>query len=109
MSLDVDAIAGEMLGAVKGVVKKQWPATRVYFESEAKAYAARLAEIARLVADGSIDEKRARQHLAFQNESWQTTLLAVDGLNRLLVEEALNAATKVIRDTVNTAAGFALL
>jgi len=109
MSLNLDEIASDMISAAKGVVDEKWPATREYFESESKMYAQRLASIAKMYADGIISQKRAKVHVALQNEAWETTLLAVNGLSQLLIEEALNAAIKVIRKTVNTALGFALL
>lgn len=109
MSLDADAIVKQMLEAAQGVVTDKWPATRSYFETESKAFAARLATIVQLRAAGAISEERAKQHVAFQKNSWETVLLTVEGLNQLLVEQALNAAIKVIRDAVNKAIGFALL
>jgi len=109
MSLDVDVIAKDMIAAAKGVVDQKWPATREYFESESKMYAQRLASVAKMYADGIISEKRAKEHIALQNEAWETTLLAVNGLSQILIEQALNAAIKVIRDAVNKAIGFALL
>jgi Asp-tRNA(Asn)/Glu-tRNA(Gln) amidotransferase B subunit len=109
MSFDVDKIAQNMISAAKGVVDEKWPATREYFESESKMYAQRLASVAKMYANGIISEKRAKEHIALQNEAWETTLLAINGLSQILVEEALNAAIKVIRDAVNKAIGFALL
>lgn len=109
MKLDIDAISKQMIEAAKGVVKDKWPVTKSYFESESKAYAARLATIVKLRKEGLISEERAKQHVAFQTNAWETVLLSVEGLNQLLVEEALNAATKAIRDVVNKAIGFALL
>ena len=109
MSIDIEEIGKQMIEAAKGVVNDKWPATKSYFEAESKAYAARLATIVQLRTDGLISEERAKQHVAFQNNSWETVLLAVEGLNQLIVEQALNAAIKVIRDTVNKAIGFELL
>lgn len=109
MSLDIDVIAKDMITAAKGVVDQKWPATREYFESESKMYAQRLASVAKMYADGIISEKRAKEHIALQNEAWETTLLAVNGLSQILIEQALNAAIKVIRDAVNKSIGFALL
>jgi hypothetical protein len=109
MKLDIDAISKQMIEAAKGVVKDKWPATKSYFESESKAYAARLATIVKLRKEGLISEERARQHVIFQTNAWETVLLSVEGLNQLLVEQALNAATLAIRDAVNKAIGFALL
>ena len=109
MSLDIDAIVKQMLEAAKGVVTDKWPTTRSYFESESKAFAARLATIVQLRASGSISDARAKQLVEFQKNAWETVLITVEGLNQLLVEEALNAALAVIRGAVNTAIGFALL
>ncbi len=109
MSLDVSAIAVTMLAAAKGVVGETWPATQTYFESETKIFAERFASIAKLRADGLITEFRAKRHIRFQKESWETMLLAVAGLNQIMVEEALNAALAAVSDVVNAAMGFALL
>lgn len=109
MSLDADVIAQNMIAAAKDVVDQKWPATRQYFESESKMYAQRLESVAKMYTDGIISEKRAKEHIVLQNEAWETTLLAVNGLSQVLIEEALNAALKVIRDAVNKAIGFSLL
>lgn len=109
MSLDADAIAKDMISAARGVVDQKWPATREYFESESKMYAQRLASVAKMYADGIISEKRAKEHIVLQSEVWETTLLAVNGLSQILIEQALNAAIDVIRDAVNTATGSVLL
>lgn len=109
MTIDTSAIAKDMISAAKGVVDQSWPATREYFESESKMYAQRLASIAKMYDDGIISEKRAKEHVTMQNEAWETTLLAVNGLSQILIEQALNAAIKVIRDAVNKSVGFVLL
>lgn len=109
MSLDMNALFNSMLAAAEGVVKDKWPTTRQYFESETRMLAERLASIEKMRLAGTISESRAKLHLEFQKESYETVLLAVEGLNQLLIEEALNAALAVVKDTVNTALGFALL
>lgn len=109
MKLDVSAITVTMLAAAKGVVGETWPATQTYFESEARIFAERFASIANLRAQGLITEFRAKRHVEFQKEAWETVLLAVAGLNQIMVEEALNAALAAVTDVVNAAVGFALL
>lgn len=109
MTLNAEAIGKQMINAAKGVVGDKWPATKDYFESESKIFATRLAMIVKMRNANLISEDRARQHVAFQTTAWETVLLAVDGLSQLLVEQALNAAIKVVRDAVNTAIGFVLL
>ena len=109
MSIDVSDVAAKMLAAAKGVVGENWPATQKYFESETKIFAERFASIAKLRAEGAISKERAKSHIAFQKEAWETVLLTVAGLNQLLVEEALNAALKAVKKIVNTAVGFVLV
>jgi hypothetical protein len=109
MSIDTSEVIEKMLSAAKGVFDERWPETREYAESEVKIFAERLATIAKLRAAGAISEKRARRHIEFQKEAWETVLLAVIGLNQLLIEEALNAALDAVKDIINTAVGFVLL
>ena len=109
MSIDVSCIAEKMLAAAKEVVGKNWPTTQKYFESETKIFAERFLSIATLHAEGAISEERAKSHVEFQKEAWETVLLAVVGLNQLMVEEALNAALKAVKEIVNKAVGFVLL
>jgi hypothetical protein len=109
MSLDTKALIDSMTGAAKGVFKDKWPKIQEYAESEIKMFAERFATIAKLRAAGTISEKRARSHVEFQKEAWETVLLSIEGLNQLMVEEALNAALDAVKDVVNTAVGFVLL
>jgi hypothetical protein len=109
MSLDVESLVQDMLGAAEGVVKDKWPATRQYFESETKMLAERLASIEKMRLAGTISEARAKLHLDFQKEAYETVLLSVEGLNQLLIETALNAALDAVKKAVNTAVGFILL
>ena len=39
----------------------------------------------------------------------QTVLLTIEGLGIVAVQNAINAALSVVKDTVNTAIGFTLL
>lgn len=109
MSLDASDVSRKMLDAAKKVVGNKWPTTKKYIESEARMFAERFASIAQLRADGVISEERAKSHVEFQKTSWETVLLAVEGLNQLMVEQALNAALKAVQKIVNRAVGFALL
>lgn len=108
-SINVNDLGAKMLTAAEGVLTAKWAKVRPYVESETRILAERLASIARLRAAGSISEERAKDLVAFQKEAFETVLLAVEGLTQLAVEEALNAALKAVRDTVNTAIGFALI
>lgn len=109
MPLDTGEVVEKMLEAAQGVFNDKWPQTKDYVESEAKIFAERFANIARLRQENKITERRAKLHIEFQKEAWETVLLSVEGLSQLLVEQALNAALDAVKDVVNTAVGFALL
>jgi len=109
MKLNTDDVVQKMIAAAKGVVGDKWPATQRYFESESSIFAERLASIATLLAEGAISQTRAQSHVQFQKEAWESVLLAVEGLNQIMVEQALNAALNAVNEVVNKAVGFALL
>jgi Asp-tRNA(Asn)/Glu-tRNA(Gln) amidotransferase B subunit len=109
MTINTNDVAQKMIDAAKSVVGDKWPATQIYFESESKIFAERFASIAALLAEGAISQTRAQSHVEFQKEAWETVLLAVEGLNQIMVEQALNAALNAVSEVVNTAVGFALL
>jgi hypothetical protein len=109
MPIDTNEVFQKMVEAAKGVFDDKWPQAKNYAESEAKIFAERFATIARLRLDGKITERRAKLHVEFQKDAWETVLLAIEGLSQLLVEEALNAALDAVKKIANTAVGFALL
>jgi hypothetical protein len=109
MAIDVDNVAKVMAAAAKGVFKERWPSIEALIASETRIFAERFATIERLKLSGSISEARARSHIEFQKQAWETVLLSVQGMNQLMIEEALNAALAAVRGLVNTAIGFALI
>jgi len=60
-------------------------------------------------ASGRMSQEDARSHLALQENSVRTALLAIKGIELIAVESAVNAALDVVRDVVNSALGFALI
>ncbi|MBI2486321.1 MAG: hypothetical protein HYW01_05055 [Deltaproteobacteria bacterium] len=109
MAIDVTKLAQDMLSAAKGVLTEKWPEIEDYAETEFKSIAENIAMIERMKLMGKITEEKARLHLEIQKNSARTVLLTVEGLGILAVEQAINAALGVIRDTVNSALGWTLL
>lgn len=109
MAIDVQDLVVKMMAAAQGVLSDQWPKIKDSVASETKIFAERIVTIERLRLSGNISEDRAKSHIAFQKEAWETFLLCVEGLSQLMVEKALNAALNAVKDTVNTALKFALL
>jgi hypothetical protein len=109
MAIDIPALLPAMLTAARDVSAKQWPEMREFAETEFRKLGESLAMIERLVVTGKITEEQARLHLEIQKAAMRTVLLTIEGLGILAVERAINAALDVVRDTVNTALGFALV
>jgi 23S rRNA pseudoU1915 N3-methylase RlmH len=109
MAIRVAQLAKSMYTAAKDVLEEKAPEIKDYAKSEFKKIAESIAMIARLRVKGKITEEQARIHLEIQKNASRTVLLTVEGLGILAVEQAINAALGAVRDTVNTAVGFALL
>ena len=109
MGLNTSQVGKDILGAFKGVFAKKWPDLKEYGEAEAKKLAQALVMIQSLKVSGKINEDQARLHLEIQKNAARTVFLTLEGLGILTVEAALNAALDVVKQAVNTAAGFALI
>lgn len=109
MSIDKNDVSQKMIDAAKGIFKDNWPQTKEYAESEIKIFSERFSTIKKLRDEGKITTSRARLHVEFQKDAWETVMLAVNGLNQLMIEEALNAALDAVKNIVNTEVGFSLL
>lgn len=109
MPLDATQLGRDMAAAAAAVCGKRWPEIQSYMKTELEGLAHTLERIATRRATGRLSEESARALLNMQTESMKATLLAVEGLSRLMVEEALGAALGVVRGVVNTAVGFPLV
>ena len=109
MALDLAALIPGMLGAAAGVLDPKWPAARAFAESEFRKTTENLDLIARLFADGEIDEQQARLLFDLQRSASRTVLLSLQGIGLIAADEAINAALGVLKGTVNAALGFALI
>ena len=109
MNINVSDLSKKMLAASKTVLKDKWPDIKEYAESETKKLAQTVAMIQKLHLTGKITKKQAKLHLDIQKNSMRIVLLAIEGMGVLLVENAINAALSVVKDTVNSALNFKLL
>lgn len=109
MNLDVGELASSMIKAFKGELSEKWPDVKEYAETEARKLAENFAMIERMKLSGEITEQQAKLHHDIQKNASRAVLLAVEGLGLIAVEQALNAAMNVLRETVNGALDFALL
>lgn len=109
MKLKASSLAKDMLAAAKGPLQDDWPQIRDYASAEFRKLALSIVMIERLYLQEKLTKTEAKLHLRIQKNASQTVLLTVQGLGLLTVERSINAALKVVRDSVNSALGFALL
>ena len=107
-AIDVNAVGSEaakkiieiLTGAGKDVVS--------YAQAEAKKLAISAAEIAEMRLSGEITEEEAKLHLHIQKNASSAVLMAIKGISKIAVEQAINAALNVIGTAVKTATGLPL-
>jgi hypothetical protein len=109
MSLNVSELLKTMLEAARGELENAWPEIKEYAETEFKNLAETTVMIARLHAEGKVSKKQGKLLLDIQKNTTRMVILTIEGLGILAVERAINAALKAIKDTVNTALGWALI
>jgi predicted nucleic acid-binding protein len=109
MAIDVDALVKRMAEAARDVFDKDWPEIKELAETELKGIAEGIALIERLRLEGKISQKQARLLIRMKKNTAQIVLLTIKGLGIIAVEKAINAALKVVKDTVNEALDFRLL
>jgi hypothetical protein len=109
MSLDVGELAKKMFEAFESSLTDKWPEVKDYAETEAKKMAESLVMIEKLILTDQINEEQAKLHFQIQRNATRMVLLTIEGLGIIAVEQAINAALDVLKDTVNTALDFTLL
>ncbi len=108
-NIDVQQVFTSMVGAAEGVFGKKWPVMKDFAEAEFEKLARTLAQIEKLKLSGQIGAAEASVLFEMQKNTARAVMLALEGMSLLLVEGAINAALAVVRDTINTALGFALI
>jgi len=109
MSLDATQLAASMLQVFEAGLADKWPDVKEYASAEARKLAENLLMIERMLLTGEITAEQARLHHQIQRNASRTVLLAVTGLSRVAVEQAINAAMDSLRQSVNSALNFTLL
>lgn len=109
MALNIEALVGAILGAVKPVLKKHWKDAKNYAETESRKLAETLENIATLLAEGKIKKEQAELLVEMQTHSMRAVFLTIEGIGIIAAQKATNAAIDAVRDTVNGAVGIDLL
>ena len=105
MSIDIDKLLKDMLTAAAGVLQAKWPDAKDYAENEFRKILLEAQNIGQLKNEGKITEQEAAYLMRLQRNAAHSVLLTIEGLGMIAVEEAINAALAVVRDTINAALG----
>jgi hypothetical protein len=108
MAFDPSELAERMIKAFQTSLTENWPEVKAYAEAEAKKMAESLVMIEKLILTGQINEEQAKFHFQIQQNATRMVLLTIEGLGIIAVEQAINAALDVLKDTVNTSLDFTL-
>lgn len=98
-----------MIEGFSSVVKDGWPKIKDFASAELKLLAQSLIEIKALQATGQISKSEARSLVRQHKNATAAVMAGIEGMSTLMAEQAVNAALKMIKDAVNTAAGFRLV
>jgi hypothetical protein len=109
MELDYEKLLKGMLNVSKGILSKYWKDAEPYAKQEFDSFLQNIKMIGALKLTGEISEEQAKLHLNIQKQSIQTVLTAIEGLGIIAVENAINAAIAIIKDSVNRAIGWNIL
>lgn len=108
-TINVDTLWPSMLAAFEKKITSNWLGIRDYVETEMKKLAQCFAAIVNMQTDGTLDKEQARRYFAIQKNATLTVLLSIQGLTLIAIEQALDAALSVVKDTVDKALGWPLL
>ena len=107
--INVQEILKKMVGAAKVVLNDHWKEVEPFAKQEFKSFAQNLQLIGKLKLKGEISLEQAKYYLEIQKSSIRIILLTIKGLGIIAVENAINAAINIVRDTVNKTIGWALI
>ncbi len=107
--IDLKKLVEGMTSAALGVLKEKWPSVKTYAEAEFKKLGETVIGIQKAKLAGEMNEQEARLLMDMQKNAMRAVMLTIEGLGIIAVEQAINAALAVVRDTINSAIGWTIL
>ena len=101
-------VVSDMVNAAKGVLTKQWPGVKDYAEEEMEKIAKRVELIVKKSIAGDINEEEAKILLQMQTNAAAGTLAILEGISRLMAEQAINAALEGLKNAIKGVLPFDL-
>lgn len=104
-----DDLGEKMFEAAKSSLGSSYVSVKLYLKAESDKLAVTLRMITEGIAKGEISKMESKILLNQQKVAASAVLTAVEGMSSVVVQTAINAALKVVKDLVNSKAGFPLL
>lgn len=109
MALNVGSVASSMLTAATAAAGKEWQKIRGVATVQIRNLAHNLVEVARALADGSLDLATARQLIAMAKNNAISMIAMLTQLIFSAIQKIINAALAVVKEAINAAAQVTLL
>jgi|SRR5690606_27981864 len=107
--IDFSSLLNEMMTAAKNSLGSRWKEVEELGTSSFKSLAQGIVDIEKMRINNTVSEEQAKLLLDMHKSTLRIVLLSIEGIGLIAVEEAINAALNAVKQTVNTALGFALL
>jgi hypothetical protein len=109
MALNVGQILGDMVGAAKSTAADQWGEIKTAVTFEMRMLAQRIVQIVKLRTSGQIDNDDAKLFFLMARNNGVAAIAMATALTGIAVQKIMDAALGVVKTTVNSAIGFALI
>lgn len=104
--IDVNAVGGEAARKMIEILTGAGKDVASFAQIEAKKLAQSAAEIAQLRLSGEITDEEMKLHLRIQKNASIAVLMAIKGISKIAVEQAINAALNIIGGAIKGATGL---
>jgi len=108
MALNPNSIFNSMLAEATRTAGAKWTEISGIATQELRSIAARVKEIVAAVANGGLTVSDAKSLMVMVKNNAIAAIALFTTLVKAAAQAIINAALRVVRDAVNTAAGFAL-
>lgn len=106
MNIDINEVLANMLNAMKGTVKDDWNVVKKSANNFIQSKKDRLELLANMRLIGAIDNDFFEKRLIDEKEILVSELHSIAIVNKVMAQNAANAAFKVLEDVITTALKF---
>jgi hypothetical protein len=103
MKFDINEILADMLNAMKGTIKDDWNVVKKSANNFIQSKKDRLELLANMRLDGVIDNDFFEKRLTDEKEILTSELHSIAIVNKVMAQNAANAAFKVLESVITTA------